>query len=134
MGEKEAVALMSGVTQDERVESESSSERKEEQEEVMLAGMRMLSVEFAVLLDCAETAPARARAKRAYFIMASASVMSVWVAVWPVSGSAGGWEEERLRSMRCTVYEDEGKVAISQRSANFRIRMMKIMRSTLLSM
>lgn len=109
MGEKEAVALMSGVTQDERVESESSSERKEEQEEVMLAGMRMLSVEFAVLLDCAETAPARARAKRAYFIMASASVMSVWVAVWPVSGSAGGWrkcldgdaqkeDEERMRS------------------------------------
>lgn len=54
MGEKDAVALMSGVTQDERVESESSSERKEEQEEVMLAGMRMLSVEFAVLLDCGQ--------------------------------------------------------------------------------
>lgn len=44
-------------------------------------------------LTCAETAPARARAKRAYFIMASASVMSVWVAVWPVSGSAGGWRK-----------------------------------------
>lgn len=38
MGEKEAVALMRGVTHDERVESELSSDRKEEQEEVMLAG------------------------------------------------------------------------------------------------
>lgn len=92
VGEKEAVALMRGATHDERVESELSSERKEEQDEVMLVGMRMLSVEFELLLDCgrgqrkyyesqvnsaltcAETAPARASAKRAYFIMVFAKV------------------------------------------------------------
>lgn len=97
MGEKEAVALMRGVTHDERVESELSSDRKEEQEEVMLAGMRMLSVEFAVLLDWGRVSAdtkvqstvhvpvrrrrRRGRGRKGRTSLRRCGLMSVWVAV-----------------------------------------------------
>lgn len=85
MGEKEAVALMRGVTHDERVESELSSDRKEEQEEVMLAGMRMLSVEFAVLFVLLQPPVSGSSTPKLVLLAVPVRSTTVFSRVWMVS-------------------------------------------------